>query len=100
MDNILFLAHTEADGTLNKTALETLSSAIELKQSLNGVLEVALYGVGSACGQFDCRLWRDPLSCGLRRGLCRCPLCHRCRGVRSAGPGVRCDHRNCRCYFS
>ena len=45
MDNILFLAHTEADGTLNKTALETLSSAIELKQSLNGVLEVALYGV-------------------------------------------------------
>ena len=44
MDNILFLAHTEADGTLNKTALEALSSAVELKQALNGTLDVALYG--------------------------------------------------------
>jgi electron transfer flavoprotein alpha subunit len=44
MDNILFLAHTEADGTLNKAALEALSSAVELKQSLNGTLDVALYG--------------------------------------------------------
>ncbi len=44
MNNVLFLAHTEADGTLNKTALEALSSAVELKQALNGVLDVALYG--------------------------------------------------------
>lgn len=44
MDNILFLAHTETDGTLNKTALEALSSAVELKQALNGALDVALYG--------------------------------------------------------
>ena len=44
MDNILFLAHTEADGTLNKAALEALSSAVELKQALNGTLDVALYG--------------------------------------------------------
>ena len=44
MDNILFLAHTEADGTLNKAALEALTSAVELKQSLNGTLAVALYG--------------------------------------------------------
>ena len=44
MDNILFLAHIEADGTLNKAALEALTSAVELKQSLNGTLAVALYG--------------------------------------------------------
>ncbi|MGA2689874.1 MAG: hypothetical protein ABSE85_17575 [Candidatus Korobacteraceae bacterium] len=44
MDNILFLAHTEADGTLNKTALEALSSAVDLKQALGGTLDVALYG--------------------------------------------------------
>ncbi len=44
MDNILFLAHTEADGSLNKTALEALSSAVELKQELGGTLDVALYG--------------------------------------------------------
>jgi electron transfer flavoprotein alpha subunit len=44
MDNILFLAHTEADGTLNKAALEALSSAVELRQALNGTLDIALWG--------------------------------------------------------
>src|SRR5664279_1098080 len=44
MDNILFLAHTEADGTLNKAALEALSSAVELKQASGGTLDVALFG--------------------------------------------------------
>jgi electron transfer flavoprotein alpha subunit len=44
MDNILFLAHTEADGTLNKATLEALSSAVELKQALGGTLDVALFG--------------------------------------------------------
>jgi len=44
MDNILFLAHTEADGTLNKPALEALSAAVELQQALNGTLDIALYG--------------------------------------------------------
>ena len=44
MENILFLAHTEADGTLHKSALEALSTAIELKQALNVGLDVALYG--------------------------------------------------------
>src|ERR1035441_9209044 len=44
MDNILFLAHTEADGTLNKAELEALSSAVELKQALGGTLDVALFG--------------------------------------------------------
>jgi electron transfer flavoprotein alpha subunit len=44
MDNIFFVAHTEADGTLNKAALEALSSAVELKQALGGTLDVALFG--------------------------------------------------------
>ena len=44
MDNILFLAHTEGDGTLHKTALEALSAAVELKRALNGTLDVALFG--------------------------------------------------------
>ncbi len=44
MNSILFLAHTEADGTLNKAALEALASALELKQALNGTFDVALFG--------------------------------------------------------
>jgi len=44
MENILFLAHTEADGTLSKAALETLGAAVELKQALNAALVAALYG--------------------------------------------------------
>ena len=36
MDTILFLAHTEADGTLAKPALEALGSAVDLKQALGG----------------------------------------------------------------
>ncbi len=44
MDTILFLAHTEADGTLAKPALEALGSAVDLKQSLGGELIVGLFG--------------------------------------------------------
>ena len=44
MDNILFVAHTEADGILNKAALEALSYAVELKQASGGTLDVALFG--------------------------------------------------------
>ncbi len=44
MDTILFLAHTEADGTLAKPALEALGSAVELNQALSGELVVGLYG--------------------------------------------------------
>jgi len=44
MDAILFLAHTEADGTLAKPALEALGAAVDLKQSLGAALIVGLYG--------------------------------------------------------
>ena len=44
MDTILFLAHTDVDGTLAKSALEALGSAVELTQSLSGSLVVGLYG--------------------------------------------------------
>jgi electron transfer flavoprotein alpha subunit len=44
MDTILFLAHTEADGTLAKPELEALGSAVGLNQSLSGELVVGLYG--------------------------------------------------------
>lgn len=44
MDTILFLAHTEADGTLAKPALEALGAAIDLKQALVGSLVIGLYG--------------------------------------------------------
>ena len=44
METILFLAHTEADGTLAKTALEVLSAAVDVKEKLGGTLIVGLYG--------------------------------------------------------
>ncbi|SRR5579875_673086 len=44
MGTILFLAHTEADGTLVKVALEALGSAIDLSKQLSGTLAVGLYG--------------------------------------------------------
>jgi electron transfer flavoprotein alpha subunit len=44
MDTILFLAHTEADGTLANPALEALGSAVDLNQALSGELVVGLYG--------------------------------------------------------
>jgi electron transfer flavoprotein alpha subunit len=44
MDTILFLAHTELDGTLAKPALEALGSAVDLNQALSGTLVVGLYG--------------------------------------------------------
>ncbi|HEY4900408.1 MAG TPA: hypothetical protein VIH91_06260 [Terriglobales bacterium] len=67
MDNILFLAHTDADGTLNKAALEALSSAVELNQSLNGTLHVALYGAQvqpAADSIADCGATRFLAVCG------------------------------------
>ncbi len=44
MDTILFLAHTEEDGTLGKPALEALAAAMELNTELLGTLVAALYG--------------------------------------------------------
>jgi electron transfer flavoprotein alpha subunit len=45
MDTILFLAHTEEDGTLGKPALEALGAAVELNQALSGTMVAAVYGV-------------------------------------------------------
>jgi electron transfer flavoprotein alpha subunit len=44
METILFLAHTECDGTLAKPTLEVLGSAVDLKQSLGASLVIGLYG--------------------------------------------------------
>jgi hypothetical protein len=44
METILFLANTEADGTLGKPALEALSAAVELKNTLGATLLAGLYG--------------------------------------------------------
>jgi electron transfer flavoprotein alpha subunit len=44
MESILFLAPTEADGTLSKAALETLGAATELSAALNAPLTVGLFG--------------------------------------------------------
>lgn len=46
MDTILFLAHTESDGTLSSAAMESLATAQKLQQSLPGsTLAAGLIGV-------------------------------------------------------
>ena len=47
METILFLAHTEADGTLAKPALEALGTAVNLKNSLPGATLLAGFIGGS-----------------------------------------------------
>jgi electron transfer flavoprotein alpha subunit len=44
MENILFLAHTDADGSLGKAALEALAAATQLAGALGGALVVGLTG--------------------------------------------------------
>ena len=44
METILFLSHTEADGSLAKVALEGLTGAVELQKSCGASLHVALFG--------------------------------------------------------
>ncbi len=44
MGSILFLAPTEADGTLSKTALETLGAVIDLSATLGTSFTVGLFG--------------------------------------------------------
>jgi len=63
METILFLAHTEADGTLGKAALEALGAAVELNQALNGTLLAATFGTQAkaAAGSIA--------SCGAQRFL-------------------------------
>lgn len=44
MDNVLFLAHVEADGSLSKIALEALTCASGAAKALGGSLTVGLFG--------------------------------------------------------
>jgi electron transfer flavoprotein alpha subunit len=44
METILFLAHTQADGTLPNVARETLAAAVDLSQKLHAPLTVGLVG--------------------------------------------------------
>jgi electron transfer flavoprotein alpha subunit len=48
VDTILYLAHTEADGTLCRTGLEALGAARALASSLQAPLSVALFGADVA----------------------------------------------------
>lgn len=43
-ESILFLTHTEADGTLGKTALEALGAAIDLASGIGVPLTIGLFG--------------------------------------------------------
>jgi electron transfer flavoprotein alpha subunit len=64
METILFLAHTNADGTLSNTARELLSAALDLSRKLPGAsMEVGLFGaeVASAADSLA--------SCGAARFL-------------------------------
>jgi len=54
METILFLAHTEADGTLSKGALETLGAAVEISRDLPGAtLVVGLVAADDAQAAAD-----------------------------------------------
>jgi electron transfer flavoprotein alpha subunit len=44
METILFLAHTEANGILGKSAMETLGAALELKGQAGAAMVVGLFG--------------------------------------------------------
>jgi len=48
MDTILFLAHTEADGSLAKASLEALAAAQTVAEGLGAGLAVGLYGAETA----------------------------------------------------
>ncbi len=80
MESILVLAHTEADGTLAKPALEALAAAL----ALGGELTVGLVGrqVQPAADQAAAAGAAHPGRRG--RSLRAAALCHRCGGGRSA----------------
>lgn len=44
MESVLFLAHTEQDGTLGSLALQSLAAAVRISNGLGGTLTVALFG--------------------------------------------------------
>lgn len=48
MERILFLAHTESDGSLHKSASETLAAVIEVASGLGCPFDVAVFGENAA----------------------------------------------------
>jgi electron transfer flavoprotein alpha subunit len=48
MEKILFLSHTEQDGTLPRAALEALGAAVELAAAVKGELAVGVFGEATA----------------------------------------------------
>ncbi|MEF3697701.1 hypothetical protein [Desulfolutivibrio sp.] len=57
MEKILFLAHTEADGSLSRAGLEALTAAQTLAQGLGAGFDAALFGAdvaASANAVADC----------------------------------------------
>ena len=88
MEKILFLAHTEADGTLPNVAREALTAAIDLAQKLSGSsLSVGLIGREVARRRHRCGMRCGTVSGRFRGGVRRLPLRLRC--CRDRGPGAR-----------
>ena len=84
MESILFLAHTESNGTLPAAALEALGCATSLATSLGGVeLTVGLVGADTqGCGRPDRRMWRGQVPRRFRGELRLVPVRY---GRRSSG---------------
>ena len=61
MGTILFLAHSEATGSLSKAAFEVLGAAVELGKNLNADLVAGLYGTDVQCAA------DSMASCGAQR---------------------------------
>ncbi len=62
MERILFLAHTESDGSLHKSALETLTGALELGGALGAEVVVGVFGedadkAANTIGSADVAAW-------------------------------------------
>ncbi len=84
METILLLAHTEADGSLGKPALEALAAAV----GLGGALTVGLVGAATqAAADQIAGVRRGTLPRGHGRGVRTTPLCDRCGRRRGPVPG-------------
>ena len=97
MENILVLAHTEADGSLGKAGLEALATAL----SLGGALTVGLVGAATAGGRRPDRLLRrGALPRRHRRRVRPTALRHRCGRRRSPLPRGGLPDRDRRRHFA
>ncbi len=101
MEKILFLAHTEADGTLSNTSLESLTAAVELKQALSAEFIAGLYGASveqavnaiASCGA-------QRFLAALRRIFRLRALCHRRCCLRSPDTRLGIDYRDRRLHIA